>query len=69
MPVYYRCKICGSEHSSSVIFSDETLFDNSIFESIAFKCPIKGEIATYSKEDMAWQDKVAPFDKSNNMGA
>jgi hypothetical protein len=62
MPVYFRCKICGSEHSSPVVFSDEMSFDNSTFESIAFKCPIKGEIATYSKGDMVWQDKVTPFD-------
>ena len=61
MPVYYKCKICGGEHPSSIVFPDEISFDNSAFENITFKYSIKLETATYHKEDMFWQDKVTPF--------
>ena len=62
MPAYYKCKICGSEHPSPIVFPDEVSFANSASENIAFKCPIKLETATYHKRDMSWQDKVTPFD-------
>ena len=69
MPVYYKYKICGSEHPSPIVFPDEISFDNSALENIAFKCSIKLETATYRKQDMFWQDKVTPYDLSVNTGA
>ena len=70
MPVYYKCKICGSEHPSPIVFPDKISFHNSAFESspIAFKCSIKLETAIYQKEDMFWQDEVTPFELSVNKG-
>ncbi len=62
MPVYYKCKICGSEHPSQIVFLDEVSFANSASENIALKCPIKLVTATYHKGDMSWQDNVTPFD-------
>jgi hypothetical protein len=60
MPVYYKCKICGSEHPSPIVFPEKISFDESTFEHIALKCPIRPETATYHKKDMFWQDKVVP---------
>lgn len=68
MPVYYKCKICGSEHPSPIVFPDEISFHNSAFEKIVIKCSIKLETAIYPKEDMFWQDEVTPFDLSVNTG-
>jgi hypothetical protein len=62
MPVYYKCKICGSEHPSPIVFPDEESFDRSTLLGESFQCPIKQESAAYEKEDMFWQDKVTPFD-------
>jgi hypothetical protein len=62
MPVYYKCKICGNEHPSPIVFPDEMSFNNSAFENTVFKCSIRFQKATYHKEDIFWQDKVTPFD-------
>jgi hypothetical protein len=62
MPLYFKCKICGSEHPSPIVFPDEISFDHSTFESVVFRCPIRLETAAYHKEDMLWQARVTPFD-------
>jgi hypothetical protein len=62
MPVYYKCKICGGEHPSPIIFRNEESFDSSTLWGESFQCPVKGESAIYNKEDMLWQDQVSPFD-------
>jgi len=57
MPVYYKCKICGGEHPSSLVLRNEESFDSiSTLWDERFPCPEKGESALYDKEDMFWQD-------------
>lgn len=66
MPLYFRCKICFSEHASPINFSDRSSFDSSTLQSNKFQCPRTGQIATYDKVDMMWRDSLEFRAKSGN---
>jgi hypothetical protein len=57
MPVYYKCKVCGSEHPSPIGFGDKKSFETSQMRGNSFQCPKTGQMASYDKENMVWRDK------------
>lgn len=55
MAVYYKCKICGEEHSSPIGFKDKESFESSTLAENSFECPKTRQSAKYDKEDMFWK--------------
>lgn len=56
MAVYYKCKICGEEHPSPIVFNDKKSFQSSTLTGNSFQCPKTGKLESYDKEDMLWKD-------------
>lgn len=57
MAVYYKCKICGEEHRSSIAFGDKKSFESSTLVANTLQCPVTGKSASYDKKDMLWKEE------------
>lgn len=55
MPLYYRCKSCGEEHLSPIVFPDRRSYDRSHLTRNLFVCPGNRGAARYSKADLYWR--------------
>jgi len=58
MAVYYKCKICGEEHRSPIIFDDKKSFESSTLIRNKFQCPKTGRSESYDKKDMLWKEEA-----------
>ena len=56
MAVHYRCKICGREHRSPVVFGNKESFESVTFVPKTLQCLVTGRSASYQKKDMRWKD-------------
>jgi CheY-like chemotaxis protein len=55
MPLYYRCKSCGDEHLSPIVFPDRRSYAKSHLTRNLFVCPGTKGAARYGKEDLYWR--------------
>lgn len=55
MPLYFRCKSCGAEHLSPIVFNDRNAFEKTHLSRNTFECPRNRMIARYDREDLFWK--------------
>jgi PleD family two-component response regulator len=55
MPLYYRCKSCGDEHLSPIVFPDKRSYTRSHLTKNLFVCPGTKGAARYAKPDLYWR--------------
>lgn len=55
MPLYYRCKSCGDEHLSPIVFPDKRSYTRSHLTRNLFICPGSKAAARYGKPDLYWR--------------
>jgi CheY-like chemotaxis protein len=55
MPLYYRCKSCGDEHLSPIVFPDKRSYTRSHLTRNLFICPGTKGAARYAKPDLYWR--------------
>lgn len=55
MPLYYRCKSCGEEHLSPIVFPDRRSYARSHLTRNLFVCPGNKGAARYGKIDLYWR--------------
>jgi CheY-like chemotaxis protein len=55
MPLYYRCKSCGDEHLSPIVFPDRRSYTRSHLTRNLFVCPGTKGAARYGKVDLYWR--------------
>ena len=55
MPLYYRCKSCGDEHLSPIVFPDKRSYATSHLTKNLFVCPGTKGAARYGKRDLYWR--------------
>ena len=55
MPLYYRCKSCGDEHLSPIVFPDRRSYTRSHLTRNLFVCPGTKGAARYGKPDLYWR--------------
>jgi CheY-like chemotaxis protein len=55
MPLYYRCKSCGAEHLSPIVFPDKRSYTRSHLTKNLFVCPGTRGAARYGKPDLYWR--------------
>lgn len=55
MPLYYRCKSCGDEHLSPIVFPDKRSYTRSHLTRNLFICPGTKAAARYGKPDLYWR--------------
>lgn len=55
MPLYYRCKSCGDEHLSPIVFPDKRSYNRSHLTRNLFICPTTKGPARYGKPDLYWR--------------
>lgn len=55
MPLYYRCKSCGDEHLSPIVFPDKRSYTRSHLTRNLFICPGTKGAARYGKPDLYWR--------------
>lgn len=58
MAVLFKCKICGAEHRSPIVFASKHAFDSSSLSDNVFRCPKTGKQASYEKKDMFWKEEA-----------
>lgn len=61
MPLYFRCKSCGSEHLSPIIFPDKRSYVSSHLKQNVFFCPSTRSAARYAKTDLFWRRDLPPL--------
>ena len=55
MPLYYRCRSCGDEHLSPIVFPDRSSYTRSHLTRNLFVCPGTKGAARYGKPDLYWR--------------
>lgn len=55
MPLFYRCKSCGDEHLSPIVFPDKRSYTKSHLTRNLFICPGTKGAARYAKPDLYWR--------------
>ena len=57
MAVFFKCKICGEEHSSLTAYANRDAFDAATGPK-SLRCAIAGQSATYELRELRWRDAV-----------
>lgn len=55
MPLYFRCKTCGAEHLSPIVFPDRRSFTRTHLTRNLFICPESNAAARYDRADLYWR--------------
>lgn len=55
MPLYFRCKSCGEEHLSPIVFPDRLALSRTHLSRNLFICPENDGAARYDKGDLYWR--------------